>query len=109
MVICPWDVVPAQFKSPLVSGHFRAYDGTVGWAFLVVICPREVVNVAPAKKCKSPLVSGHFWAYDGTVGWGFLVVIYPREVVNVVPAKNTNHRWYLDISGPLMGQLVGGS
>ena len=37
----------------------------------------------------------------------FPVVICPREVVNVVPAKNANHAWYLDISGPMMGQLVG--
>ena len=76
-----------KFKSPLASGHFRAYDGAVCWALLVVACPRDVV---PAK-CKSPLVSGHFRAYDGTVGWGFLVVICPREVVNGVPAQNANH------------------
>ena len=59
--------------------------------FLVVICPREVVNVVPAKNIKSPLVSGHFWAYDTIVFWGFLVVICPREVVNVAPAKTANH------------------
>ena len=34
------------------------YGGTVGWAFLVVICPREVVNVVPATN------ANHHWYLD---------------------------------------------